>query len=104
MMVNVWYLDSGAAFHMTSDKELFSDLEEKDPKMHIELGDEGRYSGTRLDTVTFQREQGAPLTLRDVMYVPNLKKNLVSVTMLEDRCYVFSWFEEELSIYRHVGG
>jgi hypothetical protein len=37
----VWYLDSGASFHMTVDKELFSDLEEKDLKMHIEMGDDG---------------------------------------------------------------
>ena len=27
-MGSVWYLDSGASFHMTRDKELFSDLEE----------------------------------------------------------------------------
>jgi hypothetical protein len=27
---SVWYLDSGASFHMTGDKESFSDLEEKD--------------------------------------------------------------------------
>ena len=26
----VWYLDSGASFHMTNDKSLFSTLEEKD--------------------------------------------------------------------------
>ena len=39
-----WYLDSGASFHMTRDKELFSDLEEKDLQMHIEMGDDGRYS------------------------------------------------------------
>ena len=38
---SVWYLDSGASFHMTGDKDLFSDLEEKDPKMHIEIGDDG---------------------------------------------------------------
>ena len=25
-----WYLDSGASFHMTGDKKLFNDLEEKD--------------------------------------------------------------------------
>ena len=25
-MGSVWYLDSGASFHMTGDKELFSDL------------------------------------------------------------------------------
>ena len=29
MMGSVWYLDLGASFHMTSDKELFSELEEK---------------------------------------------------------------------------
>jgi hypothetical protein len=37
----VWYLDSGASFHMMEDKEIFSDLEEKDLKMHIEMGDDG---------------------------------------------------------------
>ena len=29
-MGSVWYLDSGVSFHMTGDKELFSDLEERD--------------------------------------------------------------------------
>lgn len=69
------------------DKELFSHLEEKDLQMHIEMGGDGRYSATRLSTVTFQRNKGAPLTLRDVMYVPGLKNNLVSIAMLEDRGY-----------------
>ena len=27
---SVWYLDNKSSFHMTGDKELFSDLEEKD--------------------------------------------------------------------------
>ena len=36
----VWYLDSGASFHMTGDKILFSALEEKDLKMRIEMGDD----------------------------------------------------------------
>ena len=35
MMGCVWYLDSGASFHMTGDKILFSTLEEKDLKMCI---------------------------------------------------------------------
>ena len=37
----VLYLDSGASFHMTGDKEIFSDLEEKDLQMHIEMGGDG---------------------------------------------------------------
>ena len=35
--------DSGASFHMTNDKSLFSIFEEKDLKMRIEMGDDGKY-------------------------------------------------------------
>ena len=55
--------------------------------MHIKMGDDKRYSATGLGMVTFQREHGSPLTSKNVMYVPRLKKNLVSITMLEDRGY-----------------
>jgi hypothetical protein len=81
---SVWYLDSGASFHMMGDKDLFRDLEEKDLKMHIEMGDDGRYSETEIGTITFQRESGKPFQLKYVMHVPGLKKNLVLVAMLED--------------------
>ena len=54
-MGSVWYLDSGASFHMTGDKEIFSSLEEKDLQMHIEMGDDEQYSATEIGTVTFQR-------------------------------------------------
>ena len=42
--------------------------------------------------VIFQRENGACLTLTYVKYVPGLKRNLVSIVMLEDEGYdvVFS--------------
>ena len=72
----VWYLDSGDSFHMTGNKYFFSDLEEKDLHMHINMGDDGRYSTTDIGTVTFLRESGSPLTLKYVMYVSGLNKNL----------------------------
>ena len=77
---------------MTRDKELFSDLKEKDLQMHIEMGDDGRYSATEIGTITFERDLGKPFMLKDVMHVLGLKKNLVSVAILEDRGYdvVFS--------------
>ena len=91
-MGSVWYLDSGASFHTTRDKEFFSDLEEKDLQMHIEIGDDGRYSATEIGNITFERVLGSPFLLKDVMHVPGLKKNLVSVAMLEYKGYdvVFS--------------
>ena len=57
---SVWYLDSGTSFHMTGDKELFSDLEENDLQMHIEMGYDGWYSATGIGTITFQRQPGKP--------------------------------------------
>jgi len=98
----VWYLDSGASFHMTGDKNLFSTLEEKDLQMCIEMGNDGKYRVLGEGTVVFQRDHGDPLTLTDVNYVPDLKKNLVSVAMLEDKGYdvVFSKGKEFL---RHIG-
>ena len=53
MMGCFWYLDSGASFHMTGDKNLFSALEVKDLKMRIEMGDDGRYSVLGVGTVAF---------------------------------------------------
>ena len=61
--------------------------------MHIEMGDDGRYSATRIGTITFEREIGKPFLLKDVMHVPGLKKNLVLVAMLEDRGYEFVFSE-----------
>ena len=66
MMGCVWYLDSGASFHMTGDKSLFNTLEEKDLKMRIEMGDGERYTVLGLGTVAFEREHGAPITLTNV--------------------------------------
>ena len=88
----IWYLDSSASFHMTGNQDLFSDLEEKDLQQSIEFGDDERYSTTGIGTVTFQRQSSKPFPLKDVMHVPGLNKNLVSVAMLEDRGYdvVFS--------------
>ena len=86
-MGSVWYLDSGVSFHMTGDKELLSDLEEKDLQMHIEMGDDGWYNATSIGTITFERESDNPFLLKNAMHVLGLKKNLVSVAMLEDRGY-----------------
>lgn len=60
--------------------------------MNIEFGDDERYSAIWIDIFTFHKESNSCLRLKDVMFVLGLKKNLVSVTILEDRGYdvVFS--------------
>eukprot|EP00253_Pinus_taeda_P023089 PITA_23089 len=101
MMGSGWFLDSGASFHMTGDKIFFSTLEEKDLQILIGMGNDEKYSVSGVGTVIFQREHGARLTLNDVKYVPGLKRNLVSITMLEDRGYDVV-FREGKVFLRHI--
>ena len=91
----VWFLDNGASFHMTGDQDLFTDLDEKDLGVHIEMGNDGRYNATGIGTISFKRESGKPFVLKEVMHVPGLKKNLISVVMLEDKGYDVVFSEEK---------
>lgn len=50
-------------------KEFFSGLEDKDLHMHIKIGDDGWYNTKGTGIVTFKRELGSHLHLKDVMYV-----------------------------------
>ena len=52
--------------------------------MEVVLGDNTVVRDVGRGTITFQRESSL-MTLRDVLYVPGLKKNLVSVSTIEDR-------------------
>ena len=56
------------------------------------MGDDGRYSVTGIDTISFERESGKAFVLKEVMHVLGLKNNMILVAMLEDKGYdvVFS--------------
>eukprot|EP00253_Pinus_taeda_P004565 PITA_04565 len=101
MVASGWFLDSGASFHMTGDKSLFNTLEEKDLQILIAMGNDEKYSVSSVGIVIFQREHGSRLTLNDVKYVPGLKRNLVLITMLEDRGYDVVFSKGKVSL-RHI--
>ena len=65
--------------------------------MHIEMGDDGRYSTTDISIVSFKRESGSSLTLKYVMYVLGLKKNLVLVSMLGNHAMMRNLAKERIS-------
>jgi len=44
MVGSGWFLYSGASFHITGDKSLFTTLEEKDIQILIAMGNDEKYS------------------------------------------------------------
>jgi hypothetical protein len=96
---NIWYIDSGASSHMTGVREHFIDL--KDPKvnMDIALRDDTIIRVVGSGTMTFQRDTMPPISFRDVLYVPGLKKNLISISTLQDRGLEVSFRGTEVLIH-----
>ena len=86
---------------MIGNKECFSSLEEKDFHMNIELGDDGRYNAIGIGTIKFKRDYGSDICIKDVMLVPGMKNNLISVLVLEDRGYVII-FSKGKAFLKHV--
>jgi len=72
---------------MTRNREIFNDLDGKDLQMHNDMGDDGKQNAIGIGKITFHRELDFPLRLKDVTFVPSLKKNLISIAVLEDRGY-----------------
>ena len=95
---SIWYIDSGASSHMTGQKRFFKDLQEGGTGIHVELGDDARYQAQGVGTVSFERESGKPLSFVDVLYVPGLTKNLISVSSLEDKGYQVKFCDHRVYI------
>ena len=78
----VWYIDSGASFHMTGVREYFSSYKEEKTNIQISMGNLFKLNSVGKGTVQFQRENGKIIPLHDVLYVPGLGMNLISISVL----------------------
>lgn len=99
----VWFVDSEASRHMTAVREQFTQFSEKELNLEVELGDNRIVEAVGVGIVSFQRESLPPLKLKEVLYVPGLKKNLVSVSTIEDQGYEVTFRHGQAIVYP-IGG
>jgi hypothetical protein len=82
---DMWIIDSGASRHMTGDQARLSNLNEKKTSYKVELGDKRTYPIEGFGQASVKLELGNHVHLSNVLYVPGLEKNLVSISCLEDK-------------------
>jgi len=80
-----WLIDSGASRHFTRYKEALSNLIKKETHLEIIRGDNATYPVKGVGNVTLKLNQNNTIHLQEVLYVSDLKKNLVSISAMEDR-------------------
>ena len=64
---------------------MFIEISKTGLELEVVLGDDTVVRAVARGTIRFDRESMEPMLLMDVLYVPGMKKNLVSVSMIEDR-------------------
>jgi hypothetical protein len=82
---DMWIIDSGASRHMTGDQARLSNLNEKKTSYKVELGDKSTYPVEGFGQASVKLKIGNNVHLSNVLYVPGLEKNLVSISCLEDK-------------------
>ena len=83
---------------------MFSKLSQAETDVEVVLGDDTVVRAVGCGTITFQRESMSPMILRDVLYVPGLKKNLVSVSMIEYRGLGVSFLDGHVRVFPKTAG
>ena len=72
---------------MTSYKENLSKFVEKESHLHVVLVDDSNHTVKGFGSTSVQLESNNLLRMNDVLYVPGMKRNLVSISTLEDKGY-----------------
>ena len=79
-----WILDSGCTYHMSPNREWFSDLAELNGGV-VYMGNDNACKTVGIGSIRLKNQDGSTRVLTDVRYVPSLKKNLISLGALESK-------------------
>lgn len=83
-MKEKWFVDSGASSHMTNRKDILQNLRAVQKK-EILIANSAKLEGNLIGDVKLKlqvAEEEMICTIRDILYVPNLCANLISVNQL----------------------
>ena len=77
-----WWIDTGATRHVCSDKKMFSTFEPIETGEKVVMGNSATSEINGQGKVVLKMTSGKELTLTNVLYVPEIRKNLVSGSLL----------------------
>ncbi|MCO5603674.1 hypothetical protein L7F22_057825 [Adiantum nelumboides] len=82
-----WYVDSGASNHMTYHHDWFTSVQPFEGEGSVLTGDDSHHAIQGKGTITIQMSQGEEKDLSNVLLVPGITKNLISVDQIVEKGY-----------------
>ncbi|KAA0059159.1 Retrovirus-related Pol polyprotein from transposon TNT 1-94 [Cucumis melo var. makuwa] len=87
---NAWIMDFGCTYHITPNRDFLINFQKSDGGKVL-LGDNGTYEVKGSDSVLIATHDGMSRMLTNVRYVPELKRNLISLGELNRSGYTIKF-------------
>ncbi|KAF8377139.1 hypothetical protein HHK36_030512 [Tetracentron sinense] len=98
---DVWYLDSGCSNHMTGDQSIFVNMNTFS-NSQVRMGNGVLVQAKGKGTIAIETKKGTKY-IQDVLLVPDLEQNLLSVGQLVEHGYSIHFEENSCKIYDKGG-
>ncbi|PHT31959.1 hypothetical protein CQW23_28296 [Capsicum baccatum] len=102
-MQDVWYLDTGCSNHMSGSKSCFSSLNEGFHSK-VNFGDCSTVDAMGKGDIKIKAKNGFEEIILNVLYVPALKSNVLSVRQLQEKGYSIFIGKDVCEIYSPTKG
>jgi hypothetical protein len=84
---------------MTGQRDILSFLSENKFSWKIILGDDYQYPIKGVGESNYKINSGTPMKKKDVLYVPSLTKNLLSISALEKKGFKVTFIDGEVLMW-----
>ena len=84
---------------MTTYKDSLSFLVEKEYPHKVMLGDDSQYPIKGLGEASYKLDSRKTMKIKDVLYVPRLKKNLLSISALDKKGFRVSFVDGKVLMW-----
>jgi hypothetical protein len=91
-----WFVDSGSSRRMTRMRLVFLSVLKTGSDCHVKSGAHTRHAVKGVGCVKFQLKTRVSLEVDEVMYVLELRVNLLSVLALADMRYIVMFVDEQV--------
>jgi hypothetical protein len=96
---DTWLIDSSASKHMMGQRSILSCILENKFSQKVTLGDDYQYPIKGVGESNHKLNSGNSLKMKDVLYVPGLTKNLLSISTLEKKSFRFAFIDGEIIMW-----
>ena len=90
---DAWFVDSGASVHMTCNKNWYANFKETQNGAIIYLGDDCAHQIKGYGDIPMTLSNGTVHHIRNVVYVPGIKKQLISMSTITDHNLKVEFFK-----------